>query len=109
MNKLVVGFDFDGTLYLSNEIKRKAFYLISSEYENGKIIIEKILQENPFSNRYDIFRLFSEEYKNKFPDSMLLEPIELSNKYSDICFNYITRFVSPRKGTFEILNYLCLD
>ena len=58
MNKLIIGFDFDGTLYLSNAIKRKAFYLISSEYENGEKMIDKILNDNPFLNRYEIFKLF---------------------------------------------------
>ena len=106
MNKLVVGFDFDGTLYLSNAIKRSAFYLISSEYENGEIIIDKILNDNPILNRYEIFKLFSKEYKIKFPNSRQIEPFELSTKYSELCFNQITKFTSPREGMFEILNYL---
>ena len=106
MNKLVVGFDFDGTLYLSNEIKRNAFYLISSDYFDGEIIIEKILDKNPFLDRYSIFKLFSEEYKNKFPNSMRIKPLDLSRKYSEICFNHITELIPPRKGVFELLNFL---
>ena len=106
MNKLIIGFDFDGTLYLSNSIKRKAFYLISSQYENGEKMIDKILNDNPFLNRYEIFKLFSKEYKIKFPNLKQIEPFELSTQYSKICFNHITKFTSPRKGIFEILNFL---
>ena len=106
MNKLVVGFDFDGTLYLSNQIKRNAFYLISSDYFNGEIIIEKILNKNPFLDRYSVFKLFSEEYKNEFPNEIRIKPIELSRKYSRICFDQITEFIPPRKGIFELLNFL---
>ena len=44
--------------------------------------------------------------KIKFPNSKQIDPFELSTKYSEICFNHITKFTSPRKGVFEILNYL---
>tara|TARA_X000000950_G_C13910714_1_gene658889 strand:- start:3227 stop:3877 length:651 start_codon:yes stop_codon:yes gene_type:complete len=106
MKKFIIGFDFDGTLFLSNEIKKKAFFLTTSKYNNGEIIIEKVLNNNQILNRYELFDLFAKEYRKEFPDSNLIDPKLLSNNYSEICFKHITQFIKPRAGMFEILEYL---
>ena len=55
MAKFVVGFDFDGTLYLSNEIKKQAFYLTLNKYEQAEIVINEILLKNRILDRYAFF------------------------------------------------------
>ena len=69
MSQLVVGFDFDGTLYHTNEIKKKAFFSISSKFDRGEILMDKILSRNPILDRYGVFDLFSKEYKLLNPKS----------------------------------------
>ena len=51
-------FDFDGTLVLSNQIKRDGFDIIAKEYDNGIEIIAEIIKNNKNANRYLIFDKF---------------------------------------------------
>ena len=51
-------FDFDGTLVLSNQIKRDGFDMIAKEYENGLNIIAEILKNNKKANRFLIIEKF---------------------------------------------------
>ena len=106
MTKLIVGFDFDGTLYLSNEIKKQAFYLTVNKYEKAEIVVKEILLKNPVLNRYEFFDLFTKIYKKKCLDSNLLDPKKLSDDYTKICFSKITQAAKSRKGMHQLLEYL---
>lgn len=55
-----VVFDFDGTLVLSNDIKRQGFFSAVAGYADGTPRMEKILACPP-GDRYAIFRCFTEE------------------------------------------------
>lgn len=55
-----VVFDFDGTLVLSNELKREGFFAAVSGHGAGVARMERILASLP-GDRYAIIRQFSEE------------------------------------------------
>lgn len=44
---LSVVFDFDGTLVLSNQLKRDGFFAIAEEFANGPASMQAILQDSP--------------------------------------------------------------
>ena len=106
MSQIVVGFDFDGTLYLTNEIKKKVFFLIASKFDNGETIMKRILCKYPILDRNEVFDLFSKQYKLSFPEAIPINPIHLSKRYSKICFSEITQNSIPRKGMKKILEFL---
>lgn len=55
-----VVFDFDGTLVLSNDIKREGFFAAVAGYADGTPRMERILASPP-GDRYAILRCFAEE------------------------------------------------
>lgn len=71
-----VVFDFDGTLVLSNDIKREGFFAVVAERPRGLEGMARILA-NPPGDRYAIFRRFAEEAGD--------DPCELAVRYSSWC------------------------
>lgn len=55
-----VVFDFDGTLVLSNDIKREGFFAVVSTIPDGAAQMKAILSDSP-GDRYAIFHRFVEE------------------------------------------------
>lgn len=54
----VVVFDVDGTIILSNDIKREGFFVVASGVPNGEYVMDSVLSDPP-GDRYAIFREFS--------------------------------------------------
>lgn len=71
-----VVFDFDGTLVLSNDIKREGFFAAVAEQPGGLERMARILASPP-GDRYAIFRHFAEEAGD--------DPGELAVRYSRWC------------------------
>jgi phosphoglycolate phosphatase len=71
-----VVFDFDGTLVLSNDIKREGFFAAVAERAGGPERMARILASPP-GDRYAIFRRFAEEAGD--------DPGELAVRYSSWC------------------------
>lgn len=71
-----VVFDFDGTLLLSNEIKREGFFAAVAGYPDGLERMARILAHPP-GDRYAIFRSFAQEVGG--------DANELAIKYSNWC------------------------
>jgi phosphoglycolate phosphatase len=71
-----VVFDFDGTLLLSNDIKREGFFAAVAEQPGGVERMARILASPP-GDRYAIFRRFADEAGD--------DPGELAVRYSSWC------------------------
>lgn len=71
-----VAFDFDGTLVLSNDIKRLGFFAVVAEQPGGHERMAQILACPP-GDRYAIFRCFADESGN--------DPDEMAVRYSRWC------------------------
>lgn len=71
-----VVFDFDGTLVLSNDIKREGFFAVVAEQPEGLERMARILASSP-GDRDAIFSRFADEAGN--------DPRELSARYSNWC------------------------
>lgn len=94
----VVSFDFDGTLVLSNRIKREGFLALASEYEDGRPLMQEILLRPDAGNRYSIFSCFCRQLN--LPGSEL--PAQLAGRYGLWCEQQIV--VAPsRSGADELL------
>ena len=97
-------FDFDGTLVLSNQIKRDGFDVIAQEYENGLDIIAEIIRNNEKANRFLIFEKFADVITSN------------SNKYKNLYENFIKAYekytiqkiveLKPINGSIELLSKL---
>jgi phosphoglycolate phosphatase len=71
-----VVFDFDGTLVLSNDIKREGFFAAVAEQQGGLERMARILASPP-GDRYAMFRRFAEVTEDN--------PDELAVRYSSWC------------------------
>lgn len=71
-----VVFDFDGTLVLSNDIKREGFFAAVTGSPDGPERMARILASPP-GDRYAIFRYFTDEVGG--------DPDELAARYSEWC------------------------
>lgn len=97
-------FDFDGTLVLSNQIKRDGFDIIAKEYDNGIEIIAEIIKNNKNANRYLIFDKFVRVISansNKF--------INLYEKLLKAYEHYTVQEIidlQPINGSLELLSKL---
>jgi phosphoglycolate phosphatase len=73
-------FDFDGTLILSNEIKRDCYLAVANDWPNGEAIVKELLDGPPVGDRYALFSLFAqriaETVKDKPVDTIKLELAE---------------------------------
>jgi len=97
-------FDFDGTLYLSNEIKKEGFFHCASPFPNGKNIMDYALNNLNKKDRYSIFRFFANEISNKeLKESNLYK--KLLNDYHDFTLNNISK-LEPIIGSIELLEKL---
>lgn len=97
-------FDFDGTLVLSNQIKRDGFDVVANEYENGLDIIAEIIKNNEKANRFLIFEKFvdvvsthSNKYKNLYE--------KLVKAYEKYTIQKIVD-LKPINGSIELLSKL---
>lgn len=54
-------FDFDGTLVLSNDIKRSGFFRIASAYPRGEKLMREILDAPDAGDRHNVLRTFAEQ------------------------------------------------
>ncbi len=97
-------FDFDGTLVLSNQIKRDGFDMIAKEYENGLDIIAEILKNNKKANRFLIIE--------KFVDVICTNSNKWKNLYEKFIKTYekytVQKIVElkPINGSIELLSKL---
>jgi len=77
---LAIIFDFDGTLILSNEIKRDCYLAVANDWPNGVAIIKELLDGPPVGDRYALFGLFaqriSETFKDKPVDAIKMALVE---------------------------------
>ena len=101
-NKIILSFDFDGTLYLSNKIKQNSFFDTVKDIDNGKLIIQKILEDKSL-DRYQIFNKLIEVLPKK---NELYSTTSLIKNYSDLCFNKIVFGCRSRAGKDELFNFL---
>jgi len=53
-------FDFDGTLILSNDIKRDCYLAVAEDWPNGRAIVTTLLNGPPVGDRYALFDLFAQ-------------------------------------------------
>lgn len=91
-----VVFDFDGTLVLSNEIKRNSFFEVTSIFPGGKSCMEAILLDTS-GDRYTVF--------NTFASQMSLSMFDLLNTYSHLCEEKIL-LCPERSGAESLLRAL---
>ena len=54
-------FDFDGTLVMSNDIKREGFFAVTAEIAGGRAAMEALLADPP-GDRYAIFAAFAARF-----------------------------------------------
>ena len=74
-----VVFDFDGTLVVSNQIKRNAFLELAEGFPNGRALMDVILREADDRDRYWIFDAFARRLQDGADASRLAE------RYTVIC------------------------
>jgi phosphoglycolate phosphatase-like HAD superfamily hydrolase len=91
-----VVFDFDGTLILSNEIKREGFFAAVSEINDGAAYM-KVLLDNPEGDRYTIF--------NRFTDVFGASADDLVKRYTDWCEERIV-ICPEREGASTVIQTL---
>lgn len=91
-----VVFDFDGTLVLSNDIKRNGFLVVAARFSGGPERMEAILADPP-GDRFAIFDLFAADVGGN--------PAELVGDYSLWCDDGI-RDCPLRPGTSVMLAQL---
>lgn len=91
-----VVFDLDGTLVLSNDIKREGFFAAVSTITDGAAHI-KVLLANPPCDRYTIFRRFTDESGGNTDD--------LVQRYTDWCEEKIVA-CPERQGAKAIMSAL---
>ena len=70
-------FDFDGTLVVSNHIKRQAFCEVTNAYDPSGTTVTRILQCFPNKDRYDIFLEIAHELslQKRTPKNQRPEPL----------------------------------
>ena len=61
-------FDFDGTLILSNEVKRDCYLAVANDWPNGAAIIKELLDGPPVGDRYALFGLFAQRVAETVKD-----------------------------------------
>lgn len=93
-----VVFDFDGTLVLSNAIKREAFFFIATKFEQG-VDRMTILLDQDSGDRSSIIQRFAEE------TGCVCQCDELVAEYSKYVHNGILS-CQDREGAIEILSQL---
>ena len=97
-------FDFDGTLVLSNEIKKEGFFECIKGFKNGKEILENIMKADKNIDRFKIFKIFTEKFCNN-PDKNNKVYENLLKDYEIYTVNEIIK-LSPIIGSIELLNTL---
>ncbi len=71
----------------SNEIKKNAYFTVTSKIENSRKIINEIINHHPNFTREEVFKCFISKIPN--PDSLNFSVDDLVNSYSRICQNEI--------------------
>jgi phosphoglycolate phosphatase-like HAD superfamily hydrolase len=91
-----VVFDFDGTLILSNKIKREGFFAAVSKINDGATYM-KVLLNNPEGDRYTIFNRFTDVFGGSADD--------LVKRYTDWCEERIM-ICHEREGASAVIQTL---
>jgi len=82
-------FDFDGTLILSNHIKRQAFFEVTHSYDPSGSTVTRILKQYPNKDRYGIFHAIVHELiaKDEIARHHNLEALtaQLTEAYTSYC------------------------
>ena len=97
-------FDFDGTLFLSNDIKKEGFYYCASCYPNGNKVMKFILENSIQKDRYSIFKIFSRIISNKKLSEVSLYK-KLIVDYHNFTLENICK-LKPITGSLELLKKL---
>ena len=105
MREIIITFDFDGTLFLSNEIKKNTFFEVIREFKGGLNLMQNILK-NKNLNRYEIFKIFSNELNTKSNQEFSEE--KFAEDYSLKCFKKIVEESREREGKKELFEFLKL-
>lgn len=92
-------FDFDGTLVMSNAIKREGFFAVTAEVPGGRAAMEALLADPP-GDRYAIFAAFAARFG--------LDAGELAEAYGAWCEAAILQ-APERAGASELLARLRRD
>lgn len=103
MKEVIITFDFDGTLFLSNEIKKNSFFEVIKEIKDGSKLMKKILT-NKTLNRYEIFNIFSNQLSTKYKQKFCAE--KFASDYSFICFKKIVEESKEREGKKVLFKFL---
>lgn len=94
-----VVFDFDGTLVMSNAIKREGFFAVTAGVEGGRAAMEALLADPP-GDRYAIFAAFAARFG--------LDAGELAESYGAWCEAEILA-APERPGASDLLARLTRD
>ncbi len=102
MIKCVI-FDFDGTLVDSNQIKRKAFFSVTSHLSIYNRIMSDILEDPKIGNRFEIFDCYVKRLNEKY--KYIVDSSDLVNEYTLLCEKKIVKATSI-KGADKALMVL---
>lgn len=95
-------FDFDGTLVQSNDIKHEAFFDVTKHLPGARIILEKLLADPLFGDRFSIF---SHLFKHLDLNSRrLCDPMGLVKQYTLLCEERIIQ-TSEINGATDTLTF----
>ena len=86
-------FDFDGTLVDSNNIKLNAFFQVTRNLPNSKVIIEEILSRD-VGDRNTIFQFFSRSMHSEHGISVNIN--DLIDNYTLLCENEVAQAKSMK-------------
>jgi len=82
-------FDFDGTLVDSNSIKHQAFYDVTSHIPGADTLLDQILPQNNFGDRYTILSHLAEQLVDIASHTRVAN--ELAFAYTEACERLITK------------------
>ena len=102
-------FDFDGTLVVSNHIKRQTFYEVTYSYDPSGTTVTRILQNFPNKDRYGIFREIARECEDgkQIPQNQRPENLaaQWAEAYTIRCEQAIS-ICEEIPGTFKTLQWI---
>lgn len=87
MAKCIV-FDFDGTLVISNEIKKQVFFEVTAYLPGSRNLLKQILADPDFGDRYKILRHLTSRLEKETGGS--INSNALIDKYTAVCEKLIS-------------------
>ena len=103
MKQTTITFDFDGTLYLTNDIKKRTFFDVVKDVKNGDDLMSSILKDKSL-DRYQIFKYFSEKIYSTAKSKEIAK--QFTENYSSTCFQNIMKSCRERDGKKNLFKFL---